>query len=289
MKSTKKRISKVKKPQHKQTKKYLKTYYPFLPLLASIGFLLMVLLSPLRQPSSAVLATATNISTTNLLQDTNEQRTKNNSPNLVLSDRLSQAAQLKADDMSARNYWSHKTPDGNNPWVFIDKTKYIYTKAGENLAYGFEDSASTVTGWMNSPTHRANMLDKDFSEVGFGIANSNNFNNSGASTIIVAFYAKPMPLDNTNYGANTNKTHTLGDGMTIRGANIFTGTNWAVYLVGAAIGASTTYLAVVHGNGLRKKLKKGEKFIIKHPVLDSLVISLIGFGIILLRTAGTIL
>lgn len=289
MKTAKKRVAKQKHPKHKQTKKYLKTYYPFLPLLASIGFLLMVLLSPIRQSQQDVLAYATNISPASLLEETNTQRIASGSPALTINPKLTSAAQNKANDMAKRNYWAHKTPEGNNPWVFIDKAEYTYIKAGENLAYGFSDSSSTVTGWMNSPSHRKNLLDQDFKDVGFGVADSANFNSSGASTIVVALYANPMPQTATTQSTNSTTNHTLGEGMTIREANIFTGASWSVYLVGAVIGAAVTYLATVHGNGLRKKLRKGEKFVINHPLLDSAVISLIAIGVLLLRTAGTIL
>jgi Cysteine-rich secretory protein family len=93
--------------------------------------------------------------------------------------------------MVARNYWSHNTPDGSPPWVFITAVNYEYQKAGENLAYGFDSSNTTITGWMNSPTHKANLLDTAFKEVGFGVANSESYQSNGQQTIIVAMYASP--------------------------------------------------------------------------------------------------
>src|SRR5690606_1752560 len=80
------------------------------------------------------------------------------------------------------------------PWVFINNAGYNYLRAGENLAYGFATSGDTISGWMNSPTHRNNMLDTAFVEVGFGFANSENFNDSGPETVVVAMYAKPQVL-----------------------------------------------------------------------------------------------
>src|SRR5690606_3424397 len=117
--------------------------------------------------------------------------TANGKAALSLNDKLNAAAQAKAEDMKARNYWSHNTPDGQEPWVFFDAQGYIYKKAGENLAYGFATSTETVTGWMNSPSHKANLLDGAFTEVGFGFANSENFVSTGNETIIVAMYAQP--------------------------------------------------------------------------------------------------
>src|SRR5581483_4853082 len=79
-----------------------------------------------------------------LLADTNAQRQENNDSTLVLSNKLSEAAQAKASDMASRDYWSHETPDGNPPWVFFNATGYEYQKAGENLASGFSNERSVV-------------------------------------------------------------------------------------------------------------------------------------------------
>lgn len=289
MKTAKSRSQKNLRPKHKQTKEYLKHYYPFIPLFVSIGFLLVVLLSPIKPHKQNVLAASTNISPTSLLQDTNTQRINAGDSPLSLNNQLSIAAQAKAQDMVARNYWSHKTPDGLDPWNFISKQNYNYKKAGENLAYGFTDSSSVVTGWMNSPSHRRNLLDNNFEDVGFGIAESKNFNNSGSSIVVVALYAKPMAINTSATNTEIGNSHILGNEMTIRNANFFINSPWSVYLIGAIIGASLMYLSVTHGVGVRKKLKRGEKFVIKHPLLDSAVVSLIAIGILLLQTVGIIL
>lgn len=154
------------------------------------GFVLNTLWSSAKD----VLGYATNVSTYSLLQDTNIQRSQNGKSALSLNNQLSQAAQAKANDMVARDYWSHVTPDGKQPWQFIANTGYLYVSAGENLAYGFSTSSSTVAGWMNSPSHRANILNADYLEVGFGIANSANFQGTGEETVVVAMYAKPQKV-----------------------------------------------------------------------------------------------
>lgn len=156
--------------------------------------LLSLLLSGYKPQPPGVLAYATNVSQAGLLQATNSQRSTAGAGALTLNSKLSQAAQAKANDMTTRDYWSHNTPDGEEPWVFIIDTGYSYLKAGENLAYGFATSNDTVTGWMNSPTHKANMLDVDYSEVGFGYANSSDFNSAGEETVVVAMYGKPQVL-----------------------------------------------------------------------------------------------
>ncbi len=139
-----------------------------------------------------VLGYATSMSATSLLQETNIQRSQNSLGALSLNNQLSQAAQAKADDMAARDYWSHTTPDGKQPWEFISATGYSFSYAGENLAYGFDTSSATVAGWMNSPPHRANVLNVNYTDVGFGYANAPNYQGTGEETIVVAMYAKPQ-------------------------------------------------------------------------------------------------
>lgn len=178
----------------RRSKQFHHVYLPYLPLVVSI--LASVLLSGW-SPKTSTLAYATNVSQNGLLQATNTERTNNGQGTLALNQQLNSAAQAKANDMVARNYWSHNTPDGQEPWVFVNNAGYKYLKAGENLAYGFSDSTATVTGWMNSPSHKANMLDSAFNEVGFGYANSADFNGSGPETVVVAMYAKPQTLAST--------------------------------------------------------------------------------------------
>jgi len=139
----------------------------------------------------ATLAYSTEMSTSNLLAGTNAERTSRGLAPLAINGQLNSSAASKAADMVARDYWAHNTPDGQEPWVFFDAAGYNYQKAGENLAYGFGTSSETITGWMNSPSHRDNMLDAEYTEVGFGFLNSPNFTGTGEETIIVAHYARP--------------------------------------------------------------------------------------------------
>jgi uncharacterized protein YkwD len=182
----------LKPPKRHQAKMHAKIYWPYLPLIAILlGGAFLNIWQPLQSSKPATLAYATEMSRSNLLASTNAQRASNGSGALTLNSQLNAAAQAKANDMVARDYWSHNTPDGQEPWVFFDAQGYSYAKAGENLAYGFSNSNETVIGWMNSPSHRANLLDTAFTEVGFGFANSANFVSAGNQTIIVAHYAKP--------------------------------------------------------------------------------------------------
>ena len=73
---------------------------------------------------------------------------------------LSQAAQAKANDMLAHDYFAHTSPSGQTPWQWITNTGYDYEYAGENLAIDFYTAQSLQEAWMNSPTHRANIMNK---------------------------------------------------------------------------------------------------------------------------------
>jgi len=177
---------------HKVSKHYSKTYWPYLPMLLIIG--LGFVLNSVWSSPNKVLSYATNASITDLLQETNNQRVQQGVGALALNNQLSQAAQTKATDMATRDYWAHVTPDGKQPWQFMSDAGYAYVLAGENLAYGFDTSAATIAGWMNSPSHRENLLRDGYKDVGFGIANSPNFQGTGPETIIVAEYASPQPV-----------------------------------------------------------------------------------------------
>jgi len=137
-----------------------------------------------------VLGLATDISIQKLIQLTNNQRQKYNLSSLNYNDKLSQAAQKKAEDMFAKNYWAHYGPNGIAPWNFIMDSGYQYEYAGENLAKNFLFSQGVVDAWMDSPTQRANVLRKEYSDVGFAVVNG--VLNGEETTLVVQMFGKPM-------------------------------------------------------------------------------------------------
>jgi Cysteine-rich secretory protein family len=72
--------------------------------------------------------------------------------------------------MAKNEYFSHYAPDGTSPWYWFDQSGYKYVHAGENLAIHFTDSSEVVDAWMDSPTHRANIVNGNFTEIGVGTA-----------------------------------------------------------------------------------------------------------------------
>lgn len=117
----------------------------------------------------SVLGISANISASDLLRITNEDRKNNGMPPLRLDNELTQAAAGKAEDMFTNDYWAHVSPSGTTPWDFIKNAGYNYLYAGENLARGYTSADSVVDAWMNSPEHRANMLSPHYEDVGFAV------------------------------------------------------------------------------------------------------------------------
>lgn len=102
---------------------------------------------------------------------------------------LTKAAQLKADDMASKGYFAHVTPEGYQPWHWLDQSGYRYTYAGENLAVNFEDSKDVEEAWMKSPTHRANIVKPQYTEI--GIATAEGKYKGKNVTFVVQFFASP--------------------------------------------------------------------------------------------------
>ena len=102
---------------------------------------------------------------------------------------LDAAAQAKANDMAAKGYFSHVGPDGTEPWSWIAAAGYKYDYAGENLAVHFADSSDVENAWMASPTHRANILKPQYTNVGIGIAQGTY--QGQPATYVVQYFGSP--------------------------------------------------------------------------------------------------
>lgn len=125
----------------------------------------------------------------NLLQQTNLVRNQKDLPSLQPNQLLSEAAQIKAEDMAKREYFSHQTPEGKMSWEFISQAGYDYKTAGENLGVNYKNPEELVENWMNSPKHRQNILDEGFTEIGIGVAEGNY--KGEKALFVVELYASP--------------------------------------------------------------------------------------------------
>lgn len=99
----------------------------------------------------------------------NSERTRRGIAPLVENKVLSRAAQNKTNDEQKYNYFSHTSPFGLSLRYWLKKEGYQFNYAGENLAKNYTTAKEVVNAWMKSPTHKANILDKDFKEIGIGV------------------------------------------------------------------------------------------------------------------------
>lgn len=136
-----------------------------------------------------ILGTAT-FGAEQIIQLTNKMRAENGLGALSTNGELSQAAAAKAGNMFGENYWAHNAPSGKTPWNFISAAGYRYVYAGENLARDFGDALSVVSAWMNSPSHRSNLLDPNFREIGVAVTYGSLTGREG--TLVVQMFGSPV-------------------------------------------------------------------------------------------------
>lgn len=109
---------------------------------------------------------------------------------LVENKKLSQAAEAKVEDMLKEKYFAHNSPSGKTPWFWIEETGYDYRYAGENLAMDFKNAQDQHAAWMKSPTHKKNILNSDFREI--GVAVKQGFIEGHLAIITVQEFGTPM-------------------------------------------------------------------------------------------------
>ncbi len=152
-----------------------------------VAVALVIRLIPLILPG--IMGYASDINTGDLLRYTNQRRADAGLSALKINSALSLAAQRKAEHMFAKGYWAHIAPDGTEPWDFILGAGYDYVYAGENLAKNFSTSKDVVQAWYNSPSHKQNLMNKNYQEVGF--ASVNGVLNGYQTTLVVQMFGSP--------------------------------------------------------------------------------------------------
>jgi hypothetical protein len=155
-----------------------------LVIVVKVGLTILLVAAPgLGYPSD--------ITTQNVVNLTNQARKDAGLPELKLNNLLNQAAVGKANDMLSKEYFAHESPTNVTPWYWFKQAGYNYAYAGENLAMDFFTSEDTMKAWLASPSHKKNILNSNYKEIGIGIAKGNF---KGASTIIVVqHFAAPKP------------------------------------------------------------------------------------------------
>ena len=105
---------------------------------------------------------------------TNIERAKYGLSSLKANWELSRVARYKSQDMIDSEYFDHTSPIYGDPFTMMTNFGIKYSTAGENIAYGYRTAQAVVDGWMNSPGHRANILNSNFTQIGVGYAKSAN-------------------------------------------------------------------------------------------------------------------
>lgn len=116
-----------------------------------------------------VLGVDSSVTVQQIIEGTNKERREKGLAPLRENQALSVAAEAKAKNMFEENYWAHFAPSGKDPWSFILRSGYKFSYAGENLARNFQTSEDIVKAWMYSPTHRDNILNSKYEDIGIAV------------------------------------------------------------------------------------------------------------------------
>lgn len=175
-------------PQISNNNKARALHFSFLSFYLAVFLLVQFSLSALTKLTPGVLGIASDISIERLFTLTNKKREEEGLAPLKVDPNLSMAAQKKAQDMLSNDYWAHNSPQGKTPWDFILSSDYKYIYAGENLAKDFANSDGVVAAWMKSPTHRENITQPKYENVGFAVVNGRL--NGEETTLVVQMFGK---------------------------------------------------------------------------------------------------
>lgn len=147
-----------------------------------------------------------------VLTFTNSERVNANLQNLSLNAKLSEAALNKANDILAKGYFEHVSPQGEGPADLAKEAGYSYIAIGENLALGdFENDKDLVDAWMASPGHRANILGKHFTEI--GIAVKKGFYEGRMQWVAVQEFGTPASLCEKPSSSEQREMEKIGEIM----------------------------------------------------------------------------
>lgn len=103
-----------------------------------------------------------------VLRLVNAERAKVGLAKLTLSNKLTSVANTKAKDMAVNRYFDHTSPTYGSPFEMLHHFGVNYSYAGENIAGGQPDAKTVMNSWMNSSGHRANILNKNYTQLGVG-------------------------------------------------------------------------------------------------------------------------
>jgi len=135
------------------------------------------------------------ITKSNLISMLNQTRQSLGLGTLTENAKLDQAAELKAEDMVQNGYFNHTSPSGVTPWHWFMQSGYNYKYAGENLAIGYFESEEVYTAWLNSPSHKENIVNPHYTEVGTAVLEGFGGNNA---IVVVQLFGSQKIVKATN-------------------------------------------------------------------------------------------
>lgn len=136
-------------------------------------------------------ARLSDVTTNSIITLTNQARQEQNLAKLKTNALLTKAAESKAQDMVKQQYFAHISPKGTSPWTWFKQAGYSYSYAGENLAIDYVSSEDVIAAWLNSPTHRSNLLGKKYQDIGVAVVSGKI--NGATSLVVVQMFGTPTP------------------------------------------------------------------------------------------------
>lgn len=160
------------------------------PLRAFAGAMIVLLIFTFAGTNTPVHATgAAPFSAHEVVAGINAARIEAGLPPLSENALLTEAAHAKGTHMNEYAYFAHYAPGGTTPWEFMERAGYTYLHAGENLARDFSDVPLLIELLLASPSHRANLLDVDFTDVGVAVVEGEK--NGRTTWIVVQMFGTP--------------------------------------------------------------------------------------------------
>lgn len=155
----------------------------------------------------AAPTSASEINAENILKYVNASREEEGLADLAIDSELSQVANDKLNDMISNQYFAHTSPDGITPWYWFEKNKYDYKYAGENLAISFLTAEAEHKAWMDSPTHRKNIMNPEYQEIGIAVGVGEI--DGQMSIIAVQEFGAKIGMENATRNFSTGKNSNL--------------------------------------------------------------------------------
>lgn len=177
-------------PHEKNNHRALLLHPSFIGIFIALYLLNQSFIRSLTIVRPGILGYSSEITAQKVLDLSNQQRSQLHLTPLKYNQTLTNSAIHKAQDMFDHNYWAHTSPQGKSPWEFLHEAGYEYSVAGENLAKDFYDTESLLKAWMNSSTHRANLVNSKYQDIGIGVVNG--ILNGVKTTLVVQHFGTPL-------------------------------------------------------------------------------------------------